>query len=271
MIQSLPIMGKIKFYAPAILFVFFVVIPLEMQAAVVGKAVEYQHGADVLEGYLAYDDAVQGKRPGVLVVHEWRGLDEYAKSRAEQLAALGYVAFAVDMYGKGIRAKDHEEAARLAGIYKSDRTLMRERAKAGYDYLKSYPLTDSGRIAAIGYCFGGTTVLEMARAGFDLKGAASFHGGLSTPVPAGRGEIKTKIIIFHGAEDPFVTTEEVEQFQQEMRAAGANWEFIELEGAVHSFTVPQAGTDKSKGAAHHEEADKRSWVLLLRFFDEIFK
>jgi dienelactone hydrolase len=264
-------MKRIKLNIPVVLLSFLLVFSAEAQAAVVGEAIEYQHGTDLLEGYLAYDDAVQGRRPGVLVVHEWKGLDKYAKSRAEQLAGLGYVALAVDMYGKGVRAQDHAEAGKLAGIYKSDRSLMRERARAGYDLLKSYVLTDPERMAAIGYCFGGTTVLEMARAGFDLKGVASFHGGLSTPVPAGLGDIKTKMIVFHGAEDPFISAEEVKNFQDEMQNAGADWQFVALDGAVHSFTVPYAGTDKSKGAAYHEEADKQSWAQLLQFFNEIFK
>jgi dienelactone hydrolase len=148
---------------------------------------------------------------------------------------------------------------------------MRERAKAGYDFLKSHALIDPEKMAAIGYCFGGTTVLEMARAGFNLKGVASFHGGLSTPVPAGPGDIKTKVIVFHGAEDSFISAEEVKNFQDEMKSAGADWQFVALLGAVHSFTVPEAGTDKSKGMAYHKEADERSWAALLQFFDEIFK
>lgn len=256
-----------KFLFLAFLFIFSPI----LHAAIVTSPVEYKHGETVLEGYLAYDDSIEAKRPGILVVHEWRGLNDYSKSRAEQLAGLGYVALAVDMYGKGIRAKDHEEAAKLSGIYRNDRNLMRERAKAGYEFLKNTKGVDPERIAAIGYCFGGTTVLEMARAGFDVKGVASFHGGLGTPLPAKSGEIKAKVIVFHGAEDTFVSPEELSGFQDEMRQAGADWQLMAFGGAVHSFTVPQAGSDKSTGVAYDEKADKRSWAVLLDFLNEIFQ
>ncbi len=250
---------------------FFLFAATTAGAALVTRPVEYKHGDTVLEGYLAYDDAETAKKPGILVVHEWKGLNDYAKSRAEQLAGLGYVALAVDMYGKGIRAKDHDEAAKLSGVYRNDRNLMRERAKAAYDFLKSQEPVDPDRIAAIGYCFGGTTVLEMARAGFDLKGVASFHGGLSTPVPAKPGDVKARIIAFHGADDKFIPAEDVKNFQEEMRQAGADWQFVVFSDAIHSFTVPEAGTDKSTGMAYNEKADKRSWATLLNFLNEIFK
>ena len=243
---------------------------INLHAAVVGKTVEYQDGKDILEGYLVYDDATQDKRPAVLVVHAWEGLDDYTKSRAEQLAQLGYVAFAVDMYGKGIRAKDHDDAAKLSGVYRSDRALMRRRAKAGYDFLKSHALTDPERMAAIGYCFGGTTVLEMARAGFDLKGVASFHGDLSTSTPAKPGDIRAKVIAFQGGNDQF-TLGGADNFENEMRQAGADWQLVVLGGAVHSFTVPTAGTNEASGMAYNEKADRRSWAILLQFFSEIFE
>ena len=239
-------------------------------AALVTEAIEYRHGNQVLEGHLAYDDATQEKRPGILVVHEWKGLNGYAKGRAEQLAVLGYVAFAMDMYGKGIYAKDHQEAGQLAGIYKGDRNLMRSRAKAGYNILKKHELVDAQRLAAIGYCFGGTTVLEMARAGFDLKGVVSFHGGLSSPVPAKPGAIKSTVLVMHGAEDRLVNAG-VPAFKDEMRQAKADWQFFEFGGAVHGFTVPHAGDDPSKGVAYNERADKRSWEIMKQFFNENFK
>lgn len=240
------------------------------QAAVVGRTVAYQDGAAVLEGYLAYDDAVKGPRPAVLVVHEWKGLNDYTKGRADQLAALGYVGFAVDMYGKGVFAETHEEAAKLSGAYRNDRSLMRQRAKAAYDILLRQPEVDSSRVAAMGYCFGGMTVLEMARASLQLLGAASFHGGLSTPLPAKKGDIRAKLRIFHGDEDPFVTAAEVEAFRDEMRAAEADWQMTFYSGAVHAFTVPSAGNDKSQGAAYNEAADKASWKALTVFLQEIF-
>ncbi len=239
-------------------------------AAVVTQAVEYKDGETLLEGYLAYDDAIEGKRPGIIVVHEWKGLNDYAKGRADELAELGYVAFAVDMYGKGIYAKDHEEAGKLSGVYRSDRNLMRQRAKAAFDILKNNPHVDPQNTAAIGYCFGGTTVLEMARAGFDLKGVVSFHGSLDAPLPAAPGVIKAKVLVMHGADDNFVGNEKVLVFQEEMRKAGADWQLVMFGDAVHSFTVPEAGSDKSKGAAYNALADKRSWGMMKQFFSELF-
>lgn len=232
--------------------------------------VQYRHGETLLEGYLAYDDAVKGPRPGVLVVHEWMGLGDYAMKRAEQLAGMGYVAFALDMYGKGVRAKTPEEAAKLSGIYKGDRPLMRARAQAGLDALRKQSLVDPARIAAIGYCFGGTTVLELARSGADVAGVVSFHGGLGTPQPADAKNIKGKVLVLHGADDPHVPPAEVAAFQDEMRKAAVDWQMIYYGGAVHSFTNPGSGTDASTGVAYNEKADKRSWEAMKVFFKELF-
>ncbi len=254
-----------------ILTLSLILLPVLAHAEVVTETVEYRDGDAVLKGYLAYDDATDAKRPGILVVHEWKGLNDYAKMRAEQLAALGYVAFAVDMYGDGIVAKDHEEAAKLSGAYRSDRAKTRERARAGYEVLKNNPLVDPEKMAAIGYCFGGMTVLEMARAGFDLKGVVSFHGGLDTPTPAEPGVIKAKVLVLHGADDPHSGAESVSKFEDEMRRAGTDWQVVLFGGAVHGFTVPSAGSDKSTGVAYDEKADKRSWGMMRQFFDEIFQ
>ncbi|KAA0895141.1 dienelactone hydrolase family protein [Oryzomonas rubra] len=241
------------------------------EAAVKTKVIEYKQGDTVLEGYLAWDNAKVGKRPGVLVVHEWTGLGPYVKKRAEMLAKLGYVAFAADIYGKGVRPATPADAAKVAAIYKDDRPLMRARARAGLEVLKSQKTVDQKRLAAIGYCFGGTTVLELARDGADLRGVASFHGGLATPKPEDARNIKAKILAMHGADDPFVKADEVAAFQQELRAARVDWQFISYANAVHSFTNPEAGNDNSKGAAYNEKADKRSWEAMKLFFSEIFK
>ena len=241
------------------------------QAAVRTETVEYHDGETVLEGYLAYDDASQIQRPGVLVVHEWKGLNDYAKKRADQLAGLGYVALAVDMYGKGVRAQTHDEAAKLSGVYKNDRQLMRRRILAGLEELKHHPQVDQGRIAAIGYCFGGTTVLELARSGADVAGVVTFHGGLSNPNPADARNIKGKVLILHGADDKFIPPEEVEAFKREMDAAGADYKFVAYPGAVHSFTVPTAGNDPSTGMAYNEEADRKSWQAMREFFSQLFQ
>jgi dienelactone hydrolase len=242
----------------------------DSDAAVRTEVVEYRHGGAVLEGYLAYDDAQAGPRPAVLVVHEWMGLGPYAKRRAEQLAQLGYLAFAADMYGKGVRAKDHDEAAKLAGIYRSDRQLMRGRILAALDVLRAQPMADQRRIAAIGYCFGGTTVLELARSGADVLGVVSFHGGLDTPSPAEPRRVKARVVVLHGAEDRFVPPEQVAAFEEEMRRAGVNYRLIKYPGAVHSFTVPEAGQDPSTGMAYDEEADRQSWEAMREFFSELF-
>lgn len=240
-------------------------------AAVKTRLVEYRQGGDVLEGYLAWDDAHTSKRPGVLVVHEWTGINQHIKQRAEMLAKLGYVAFAADIYGKGVRPATQPEAAKTAGIYKDNRPLMRARVQAGLNELKKQQHVDPGRIAAIGYCFGGTTVLELARDGADVKGVVSFHGGLSTPTPQDAKSIKSKVLALHGADDPFVKADEVAAFQDEMRKGTVDWQFVAYGNAVHSFTNREAGTDNSKGAAYNEKADIRSWEAMREFFAEIFR
>lgn len=242
----------------------------EVHAQVRAESVEYRHGEALLEGYLAYDDSIAGQRPGVLVVHEWRGLNDYAKRRAEQLAKLGYVAFAVDMYGKGVRAQDHEEAAKLSGVYRNDRRLMRGRIQAALDVLRRHDRVDPARIAAIGYCFGGMTVLELARSGATISGVVSFHGGLETPTPAAAGQVHARILVLHGASDPWITQEQVAAFEQEMQTAGAACTVIQYEGAVHGFTVPEAGHDPSKGMAYHEAADQKSWKEMKAFLEQVF-
>jgi len=241
------------------------------QAKVHTEEIDYKHGDVVLQGYLAYDDAITGKRPGVLIVHEWTGHNLYVRKRAEQLAELGYVAFALDMYGKGVQAKDAQEAGKMAGVYKNDRKLMRARAGAGLDVLTKQERVDAKQIAAIGYCFGGTTVLELARGGADLAGIVSFHGDLATPTPEDAKNIKGKVLALHGADDPFVPEKVVEEFRSEMRKGGVDWELVEYGNAVHSFTNPGAGNDNSKGAAYNEKADKRSWQAMRDLFGEIFK
>ena len=255
-----------------LLFIFVSFLwPLNAQAELKKEAVEYKHGDAVLEGYLAYDDAIKGKRPGVIVVHEWWGLNNYVRMRTEQLAKLGYIGFAVDMYGKGLRPKDAKEAGALSGIYRSDRALMRARANAGLEVLRNHPLADERRIAAIGYCFGGTAVLEMARSGADLIGVVSLHGGLGTPNLGDAKNIKGKVLVLQGADDPVAPPDQVIAFQNEMRKAGVDWQMVSYGGAVHAFTNPESGNDPSKGAAYNEKADKRSWEAMKMFFAEVFK
>jgi dienelactone hydrolase len=241
------------------------------EAAIKTETVAYKHGDVALEGWLAYDDAATGKQPGILVVHEWKGLGAHAKHSAEELAKMGYVAFAVDMYGTGIRPQTNQEAAVEAGKYKADRALMRARINAGLSQLKSYPNVDANRIAAIGYCFGGLTVLELARSGANVAGVVSFHGGLDSPAPADGKNIKAKVLVLHGADDPFVPAADIAAFQNELRQAGVDWRMVYYGGAVHSFTNREAGADNAKGAAYNERADKLSWQAMAAFFEEIFR
>jgi dienelactone hydrolase len=241
------------------------------RAAIQTQTVEYKQGDTTLEGVIVFDDTVKTKRPGVLIVHQWMGLTEYEKKRATMLAQLGYVAFCADIYGKGVRPKDTSEAGPMAGKFKSDRALLRARVNAGLDTFKKSELVDTKRVAAVGYCFGGTTVVELARSGAELAGVVSFHGGLDSPTPADGKNIKTKVLACHGADDPFVPAKDLAAFESEMRDNKVDWQLIAYGGAVHSFTQPMAGNDNSKGAAYNERADKRSWEDMKQFFGELFK
>jgi dienelactone hydrolase len=235
------------------------------------KVVEYKQGDTTLEGFLAWDDAVKGARPGVLVVHEWTGLGKYVKSRAEQLAKMGYVAFCADIYGKGVRPSTPEEAGKTAGIYKNDRALTRARINAALAELRANPAVDAARIAAIGYCFGGFVVLELARSGADIAGTVVFHGALDTPTPADAKNIKARVLALQGGDDPYVGSKDVLAFEQEMREGGVDWQLVQYGGAVHSYTNPDAGNDNSKGAAYNARADRRSWQAMKDFFAESFQ
>lgn len=232
------------------------------------KVVEYKDGDTVLAGYAAWDDGFHEKRPGILVAHEWWGNGPYAKKRVEMLAKIGYTAFALDMYGKGVYAKNHDDAGKLAGVFFADRKAMRQRAMAGLEQLKQMPYVDTNKLAAIGYCFGGTTVLELARMGADLKGVASFHGNLSSSTVTDDA-IKAKVLVFQGGSDSW-TLPALAGFEQEMTQAKADWQVVTYGGAVHSFTVAEAGDDASSGMAYNKEADERSWKQLQSFFSEIF-
>lgn len=238
---------------------------------VVTKVVDYKHGDAELEGFLAWDNSFEGKRPGVLVVHEWTGVNDYTRSRCRQLAEMGFIAFAVDMYGKGIRPQSTEEASKQAGIYRGDRDLMRRRVTAGLNVLLGNELCDKNRVAAIGYCFGGGTVLELARSGAAIAGVVSFHGNLDTPDPSVAKNIKSKVLVCHGADDPYVPAEQVTAFYDEMRAVGVDYQFIAYSKAVHSFTNPDSGNDASRGAAYNADADRRSWEHMKAFFAELFE
>lgn len=233
-------------------------------------AVEYKSGEVLCEGWRAYDAAKEGRRPAVLIIHQWTGLSENEKMRARMLAELGYNVLAADIYGKGIRPQP-PAAGQEAGKYKGDRALYRERLNAALAVLKKDERTDTAKIAAIGYCFGGTGVLELVRGGADVKGVVSFHGGLGTPTPQDAKSIKAEVLVCHGADDPFVPPAEVEAFHKEMKDAGVKYEFIAYPGAVHAFTQKAAGNDNSKGAAYNAEADAKSWEAMKGFFTRVLK
>ncbi len=252
-----------------ILSLLAVTCAMSVQAKLVTKTIEYKQGDTTLEGYLAYDDSFSGKRPGVLIVHQWMGLTDYEENRAAMLAHLGYEAFCADIYGKGIRPQSIAAAGAEATKYKTDRALLRQRVNAGLAELKKNPLVDTKRVAAIGYCFGGTTVLELARSGAELNGVVSFHGGLDSPTPADGKNIKCKVLVCHGADDPFEKPEDLAAFEKEMRDADVDWRLIKYGGAVHSFTQPMAN-DNPPGAKYNARADQRSWTDMKTFFAESF-
>jgi dienelactone hydrolase len=241
------------------------------QAALHTETVEYKHGDTTLKGYLAYDTAVKGKRPGVLVVHEWWGLNDYAKHRADMLAQLGYIAFAADMYGDGFNTTSPDEAGKRSGEFRTNRVFGRERLMAALDLIRKHRVCDPKRVAAIGYCFGGTCVLELARGGADIAGVVSFHGSLNTPDPADAKNIKCKVLVCHGANDGFESPEEVAGFQKAMRDANVDWQMDVYSGAVHSFTNPNSDKFGIPGVGYNERADKRSWEAMKLFFAEIFR
>lgn len=253
-------------FAFLILASSLILAPSQSQAALVKKTVEYKEGSTTLEGYLVYDDAIKGSRPGVLVVHNWMGVTEETKEKANAVAELGFVAFAADIYGKGVRPKTSDEAGGLAGKYKSDRGLLRKRADAGLKTLAKQTGVDAKRLAVIGYCFGGTTAIELGRSGADVRTIVSFHGGLDSPTPADGKKIKGKVLALAGADDPFQKPADLTAFQEEMRNAKVDWQLFQYGGAVHSFTEKAAGNDNSKGAAYNELADQRSWQAMQDFF-----
>ncbi|HXX80872.1 MAG TPA: dienelactone hydrolase family protein [Thermodesulfovibrionales bacterium] len=238
-----------------------------------GKEVSYRATGVEMKGYLAYDRNVTGERPGVLVVHEWWGLNEYARKRARMLAEMGYTALAVDMYGGGKQAMHPDDAGKFSSELMKNFDTAKARFVAALDFLKKQPTVDPERIAAIGYCFGGGIVLNMARQGVDLKGVASFHGSLAAVKPAQQG-VKAKLLVLHGADDKFVTSEQIVAFKQEMTNAGADFRLIEYPGAIHSFTNPDADEYAKKfnlPLGYNAEADKKSWEELTKFLGKIFR
>jgi len=250
--------------------VFVLGIATAASAAVKTKVVDYSQDGTALEGMLAWNDSASGKRPGVIVVHEWWGFNDHARHQAERLAEAGYVAFALDMYGKGKLAAHPDDAMKFVAEATKDPAVAKARFDAALAILKADPHVDPTRIAAIGYCFGGAVVLNMARAGEDLDAVVTFHGALATTTPAAKGAVKPRILVLAGDQDPMVPPAQVEAFKQEMTAAGANFKVVMMPGAKHSFTNPDADSHGMDGLAYNAAADKASWADMLQLFKEVF-
>ena len=234
------------------------------------QSIEYQDGNVTLRGFVAFDDQTAHQRPGVLVMPEAFGLGAHATQRAERLASLGYVALAGDPYGNGVEYTDLQEAIKYAGALREDPAKFRQRARVALDKLASLPQVDASRLAAIGYCMGGTFALELARDGAALKGVVSFHGGLETQRPAVVGQVKAKVLVCTGADDPFVPVAQANALAEEMTKAGVDWQIISYGGTVHSFTNPDADRVGMPGLAYNKLSDERSWKTMTSFFAEIF-
>ncbi len=246
-------------------------LPLENVAAkILTKNVPYVHGEVQLEGYLAWDDAIKGKRPGILVVHEWWGLNEYAQTRAKQLAAMGYVAFAVDMYGKG-KVTDHpKQAGEWMNKTTANVKTWQARAMEGLKVLQKQEMVDVQKIAAIGYCFGGATVTQLAYSGAPVNGVVSFHGALPLPSEGQQITTNAKVLIAHGNEDPFLNEDHIQKFRDALEKAGLDWQMVIYAGARHSFTNPAADKVGMDALKYNKNADERSWKHMQIFFDELF-
>jgi dienelactone hydrolase len=240
------------------------------QARLVTRTIDYEQGGEKLQGYLAYDDAKSGPRPGVLVVHEWWGLNDYIKRRTEQLAEMGYVAFAADMYGGAKTTRDPKEAQAWMTEVVQATGLRAARAKAGLDILRQQPQTDKRHLAAIGFCFGGGAVLQLAYSGEPLDGVVTFHGSLAPPDDTQAKQIKTSIVILHGAEDGFVKPETIDAVRKALDGAKVDWYMVSYANAVHAFTNPDADSFHIPGIGYNEKAARRSWEEMQRFFQEKF-
>jgi len=250
------------------------VISAGAQAKLVAKAVDYKDNKTSLRGYLVYDDAYKGKRPGVLVVHEWWGHNAHARASAKKLAKLGYTAFAIDMYGTGILATHPKEAGEFSGRFGKNPALVKSRFNAALKVLQAHESVSTGKIAAIGYCFGGRIVLEMARSGADLKAVASFHGSPVTANLAQKGKFKAQVRFYLGAADPFVKPEQMVAFNKEMKSAGVKYKVVMYKGAKHSFTNPAAdgiGKKYKMPLAYDKKADHESWKDMIQFLKDVFK
>jgi dienelactone hydrolase len=255
----------------AVCTILLAALPLSASAAMQARPVEWKIGKDTFSGVLVYDDAGDAKRPGVVMVPNWRGVNDSAVEKAKKIAGDDYVVLVADVYGKNVRPKDDKEAGQVAGKLRGDRPTLRLRAEKAVEVLKAQAgraPVDPTRIGAVGFCFGGTTVLELARSGAQLAGVVSLHGGISTDLPAQAGAVKTPILVLNGAADKGVTAEDIAAFQKEMDAAGADWQFVNFSGAVHCFA--EADANSPPGCVYNPRAAKRAYRMLEDFFEERF-
>ena len=243
---------------------------MDNETNVICNTIDYYDNKTPLEGIIAYVDKDKKKRPGVLVVHEWTGIGTLVKSKAIELAKSGYIAMCADIYGKGVRPSNIEEANIISSLYKNNRSLLRHRLLLALDQLKKIDAVDTNKIAAIGFCFGGMAVLELGRTNAEIKGIVSFHGSLETPEEFKAKHINPKILVLHGSEDPLIPQSEVLAFINEMRSAQADWQIHIYGGAYHSFMNPEAGNNKDMGVAYNEKIAQRAWIQMQSFLDEIF-
>lgn len=260
---------KIKFY----ILLVGLFSSVQLQAEVVTEAVDYTDGDIIMKGYIAYDDSIKGKRPGIIVVHEWWGHNDYAKKRARMLAGLGYSAIALDMYGGGKNASHPKDAGMFSGEVKKNMAVAEKRFMAAYNLLQKQEHVAKDKVAAIGYCFGGGIVLEMARRGVDLDGVVSFHGSLGSKSPAKEGKVKAKVLVLNGEADPFVKASAISKFKAEMKAAKVDYKFINYPYAKHAFTNPGADKFGNKfkiPLAYNKAADEKSWSEMKQFFEKLF-
>jgi dienelactone hydrolase len=237
--------------------------------AIISNTIAYLDGSTVLEGFFAYDDAIEGQRPTIMINHAWLGRNDFVEDKAIKLAELGYFAFAVDMYGQGVLGKNKEEGAQLMQPFMDDRSLVLRRMKASLSTLKLMPWVDETKIALIGFCFGGLCVLDLARSGEDIKGVVSFHGLLFPPEGSEINKIKPKILVLHGHDDPMNPTDQVNALQKELSQAGVDWQLHSYGNTLHAFTNPTAN-DHEFGTVYHSDADRRSWVSMKNFLEEVF-
>jgi dienelactone hydrolase len=239
-----------------------------VDATVIEKEVVYKQDSSVFKGYVAYDNALKGRHPGIIVIHEWWGLNDFVKSKAKELAVMGYVAFAPDMYGDGKMTTDPQTAMKMAGAVRGT-PLMRRRAALAFTTLRAMANVDTTNMVAMGFCFGGTAALELAYSGADLKGVVVFHAGLVSARPEEYAAIKPKILVLHGADDPYAPADTIANFQRALRESKVDWQMVYFGNAVHAFTNPANGTDNSKGLAYNPAAAKRSWTYMRDFLNEV--